>query len=150
MRGPPMELLWEITGWAGAAAMLCAYMTVSMGWIKPGSTFQAVNLFGSCAFIINGTLHGAWPSVVTNVAWFLISAVALLRMRSRTEAAVVETEPIIAPALVTMDLVTMDPGTSDTFARDAVVRETAVRETCMTDTGTHMVVPRPSPAVNCA
>ncbi|MFK0041508.1 hypothetical protein ACIQTW_16885 [Paenarthrobacter sp. NPDC090517] len=82
-----MELLFEITGWAGAVAMLGGYMAVSMGWLQAGSTFQTVNLFGSCAFIVNGTLHGAWPSVVTNVAWFLISAVALLRMRAKQRPA---------------------------------------------------------------
>ena len=82
-----MELLFEITGWAGAVAMLGGYMAVSMGWLQAGTTFQTVNLFGSCAFIVNGTLHGAWPSVVTNVAWFLISAVALLRMRARAGGA---------------------------------------------------------------
>ncbi|MBT2249069.1 YgjV family protein [Arthrobacter sp. BHU FT2] len=77
-----MELLWEIAGWAGAVAILSAYLSVSMGWLKAGKGFQMANLFGSVAFIINGTLHGAWPSVVTNVAWFLISAVALVRMQS--------------------------------------------------------------------
>ncbi|MFE8886269.1 hypothetical protein ACFYLX_10495 [Pseudarthrobacter enclensis] len=86
-----MELLWEIAGWAGAVAILSAYLSVSMGWLKAGKGFQTANLFGSVAFIINGTLHGAWPSVVTNVAWFLISAVALVRMRSvETQAAPVE------------------------------------------------------------
>ncbi|MDR6638508.1 YgjV family protein [Paenarthrobacter nitroguajacolicus] len=85
-----MELLWEMTGWAGAAAMLGSYLSVSMGWLKPGISFQTANLFGSCAFIINGTLHGAWPSVATNVAWFLISAVALHRLRTKQEAVVVD------------------------------------------------------------
>lgn len=83
-----MELLWEIAGWAGAVAILSAYLAVSMGWLKAGKGFQTANLFGSVAFIINGTLHGAWPSVVTNIAWFLISAVALVRMRA--EEALVE------------------------------------------------------------
>lgn len=82
-----MELLWEIAGWAGAVAILSAYLAVSMGWLKAGKGFQTANLFGSVAFIINGTLHGAWPSVVTNIAWFLISAVALVRMRSEEAAA---------------------------------------------------------------
>lgn len=77
-----MELLWEIAGWAGAVAILSAYLAVSMGWLKAGKGFQTANLFGSVAFIINGTLHHAWPSVVTNVAWFIISAVALVRMRA--------------------------------------------------------------------
>ena len=75
-------IAWEIAGWAGAAAILSAYLSVSMGWLKAGKGFQTANLFGAVAFIINGTLHGAWPSVVTNVAWFLISAVALVRMRA--------------------------------------------------------------------
>jgi hypothetical protein len=81
-----MELLWEIAGWAGAVAILSAYLSVSMGWLKAGKGFQTANLLGSCAFIINGAFHEAWPSVVTNIAWFLISAVALLRMRSMDES----------------------------------------------------------------
>ncbi|WP_347108971.1 YgjV family protein [Paenarthrobacter sp. S56] len=85
-----MELLWEIVGWTGAAAMLGAFMAVSMGWMKPGISFQAVNLFGACAFILNGLLHGAWPSVATNIAWFLISSLAIYRMRANRKPTVVE------------------------------------------------------------
>jgi hypothetical protein len=87
-----MELLWEIAGWAGAVAILTAYLAVSMGWLKAGKGFQTANLFGAVAFIINGTVHGAWPSVVTNVAWFLISAIALFRMRSAAPQPVVPAE----------------------------------------------------------
>ena len=83
-----MELLWEIAGWAGAVAILSAYLGVSMGWLKAGRRFQTANLLGACAFIVNGAVHGAWPSVVTNVAWFLISAVALVRMRSASQTPV--------------------------------------------------------------
>ena len=81
-----MELLFEISGWAGAVAILSAYLAVSMGWLKAGKGFQIANLLGSCAFIVNGAFHGAWPSVVTNIAWFLISAVALVRMRAAQDA----------------------------------------------------------------
>lgn len=106
-----MELLWELAGWAGAVAILSAYLAVSMGWLKAGKGFQTANLFGSVAFIINGTLHGAWPSVVTNVAWFLISAVALVRMRS--EAPV--TEPVVEAAHVQY------PGVPDSTGQLAVI-----------------------------
>lgn len=106
-----MELLWEIVGWTGAAAMLGAFLAVSMGWLKPGIGFQAINLFGACAFIINGLLHGAWPSVVTNIAWFLISSIAILRMRAKQRAAENVTAAVEGKAYTT------------------------------TDTGTHMVVP---------
>ncbi|BCW80881.1 YgjV family protein [Arthrobacter sp. NicSoilC5] len=105
-----MELLWEIAGWAGAVAILSAYLSVSMGWLKAGKGFQTANLFGSVAFIINGTLHGAWPSVVTNVAWFLISAVALVRMRSEEAAA----EPVEAAHV-------QYPGVPDSTGQLAVV-----------------------------
>jgi hypothetical protein len=96
-----MELLWEIAGWAGAVAILSAYLSVSMGWLKAGRGFQTANLLGSCAFIVNGAFHEAWPSVVTNVAWFLISAVALLRMRSmdKSPEAVVETPQVHFPGV---------------------------------------------------
>jgi hypothetical protein len=88
-----MELLWEIAGWAGAVAILSAYLAVSMNWLKAGKGFQIANLLGSCAFIVNGAFHEAWPSVVTNIAWFLISAVALFRMRSGDEAPAAEEAP---------------------------------------------------------
>ena len=81
-----MGLLLEIAGWAGAASILSAYLSASRGWIRTGRLFYAVNLLGSCAFIINGAYHGAWPSVVTNIAWFLISLIALLHaLRRRAE-----------------------------------------------------------------
>ncbi|ADX71358.1 hypothetical protein D7Z96_11680 [Pseudarthrobacter phenanthrenivorans] len=106
-----MELLWEIAGWAGAVAILSAYLSVSMGWLKAGKGFQTANLFGAVAFIINGTVHGAWPSVVTNVAWFLISAVALVRMRSTAP------QPV-APA---EEPQVQFPGVPDTTGQLAVV-----------------------------
>ena len=106
-----MELLWEIAGWAGAIAILSAYLTVSMGWLKAGRGFQTANLLGSCAFIVNGAFHEAWPSVVTNIAWFLISAVALLRMRSAGEAAMNVNET----------LHTQFPGVPDTTGQLAII-----------------------------
>ena len=56
-----MELLWEIAGWSGAVLILSAYLTVSMGWLKAGMSFQVANLIGACAFIVNGAVHEAWP-----------------------------------------------------------------------------------------
>ncbi|GGI76941.1 CBU_0592 family membrane protein [Pseudarthrobacter scleromae] len=107
-----MELLWEISGWAGAVAILTAYLTVSMGWLKAGRGFQIANLLGSCAFIVNGTFHEAWPSVVTNIAWFLISAVALFRLRSTAESLVATGDVPHAQF----------PGVPDTTAQLAVVK----------------------------
>jgi hypothetical protein len=97
-----MELLWEAAGWAGAVAILGAFLAVSMGWWKAGRGFQTANLLGAIAFIINGAFHQAWPSVATNVAWFLISATALLRMRmagQQPAAAVVDMQQVQFPGV---------------------------------------------------
>jgi len=140
-----MELLFEIAGWAGAVAMLGGYMAVSMGWLQAGTTFQTVNLFGSCAFIINGTLHGAWPSVVTNVAWFLISAVALLRMRAKSQPAQVAAEAPETPSLGpdTAALAIVAAARPDTAAQVIVP---AARQ----DTAAQVLVGSARPAVGCA
>lgn len=106
-----MELLWEIAGWSGAVLILSAYLSVSMGWLKAGKRFQVANLIGACAFIINGAVHEAWPSVVTNVAWCLISAVAILRMRATHESPVAAVD---APQV-------QFPGVPDTTGQIAVV-----------------------------
>jgi hypothetical protein len=107
-----MEVLWEIAGWTGAALILSAYLSVSMGWLKAGKRFQTANLIGACAFMVNGAVHEAWPSVVTNVAWFLISAVALIRMRSAGEPAVTATD----------ETQVQFPGVPDTTGQIAVVQ----------------------------
>jgi hypothetical protein len=78
--GETVDVVFEIVGWFGAVAVLVAYLSVSMGWLRPTRRFQIANLIGSCAFIVNGAFHGAWPSVVTNIAWGLISVIALVRM----------------------------------------------------------------------
>lgn len=106
-----MELLWEIAGWSGAVLILSAYMSVSMGWLKAGKRFQVANLIGACAFIINGAVHEAWPSVATNVAWCLISAIAILRMRSTQDSPAAAAE---APQV-------QFPGVPDTTGQIAVV-----------------------------
>lgn len=106
-----MELLWEIAGWSGAVLILSAYLSVSMGWLKAGKRFQVANLIGACAFIVNGAVHEAWPSVVTNIAWCLISAIAILRMRAADDSPVAAVE---APQV-------QFPGVPDTTGQIAVV-----------------------------
>ena len=106
-----MELLWEIAGWSGAVLILSAYLSVSMGWLKAGMSFQVANLIGACAFIVNGAVHEAWPSVVTNVAWCLISGIAILRMRATSQA------PAAAAEVPQVQF----PGVPDTTGQIAVV-----------------------------
>ncbi|MEV7634642.1 YgjV family protein [Pseudarthrobacter enclensis] len=109
-----MELLWEIAGWAGAVAILGAFLAVSMGWLKAGRAFQTANLIGAAAFIVNGAFHGAWPSVVSNVAWCLISAVALFRMRGAKAVPADEAPAVHLPGVpdTTGQLAVVEPRTA--------------------------------------
>jgi hypothetical protein len=75
-----VAILAELSGWVGALAILAGYAAFSLGWIANGPLFQACNLSGSAALLLNAYHHGAWPSVVLNVAWAAISTIALFRV----------------------------------------------------------------------
>jgi hypothetical protein len=76
-----MDIVAEISGWLGAVAVLIAYLLFSIGRIPNGWLFQAANLVGSAALLVNGFHHEAWPSVSTNVVWCGIAVWALVRLR---------------------------------------------------------------------
>jgi hypothetical protein len=107
-----VDLVFEAIGWFGAVAVLVAYLSVSMGWLRPTRRFQTANLIGSVAFISNGAFHNAWPSVVTNIAWGLISVIALLRLPRKQEPA----KPDAAPG----ETLLTPPGPPETLAELAV------------------------------
>jgi hypothetical protein len=75
-----MAIAAEISGWIGAFAVLAGYLLFSIGRIHNGKLFQTMNLTGAAAMIVNGSYHGAWPSVATNIAWCAIGAAALVRL----------------------------------------------------------------------
>lgn len=76
-----MPILVEIAGWLGAILVLGAYLLVSSGHVSGKSAlFQWMNALGSALFILNTWWHGAIPSMVLNIIWLCIGAVALLRI----------------------------------------------------------------------
>jgi hypothetical protein len=82
-----MELSVEISGWAGAALILLAYLLLSMGRLTGQSAiYQWMNVFGAAGFTINGWWHGAMPSAALNVVWMLIGGVALWRIARKKAA----------------------------------------------------------------
>jgi hypothetical protein len=81
------ELLFEIVGWIGAAALLLAYGLASSGRLPAtGRAFQHLNLAGSAALAANSGFHGAWPSAALNLVWMAIAVATLARriLASRT------------------------------------------------------------------
>lgn len=78
-----MDLLIEVTGWAGAAALLLAYGLLSSGRISSGTVYQVLNLGGSVALAVNAFYHRALPSAVLNVIWLIIGVAALRSLAAR-------------------------------------------------------------------
>lgn len=70
-------------GWVGAACMLLAYALLSTRRIPAGLAFQTLNFGGAFGLLLNGASHRAWPSVLLNLAWLLLSSAALARQRRR-------------------------------------------------------------------
>jgi len=77
----PFELLIELAGWVGTAALLLAYGLVSTRRLAGDSVpYQALNLVGGILVLINSFYHGAMPSVAVNVFWIAIGLFALSRV----------------------------------------------------------------------
>ena len=81
----PTDLLLELAGWLGTAALLLAYALVSTRRL-PGDSprYQALNLAGGGLVLVNSFYHGAMPSVAVNVFWIAIALFALGRAFRRS------------------------------------------------------------------
>ena len=76
-----MNLLIELAGWLGTAALLLAYGLVSTRRLAGDSVpYQLLNLVGGALVLINSFHHGAMPSVAVNVFWIAIGIFALSRV----------------------------------------------------------------------
>jgi hypothetical protein len=83
------EIAVEVAGWTGATLILLAYLLLSAGKLTGQSRlYQWMNVVGAAGFVVNGWWHGAKPSAALNVLWFLIGAVALMRLarKARSQA----------------------------------------------------------------
>jgi hypothetical protein len=78
-----VELLSELLGWVGGAAILVAYFLNSLGKIGTGRMYQALNFLGAAGVVWNSVYHLAWPSVALNGAWAAIALVALVALSKR-------------------------------------------------------------------
>lgn len=75
-----MQLLIDITGWLGAAALLVAYGLVSAKRIEGDSTlYQSLNLVGGVCLLANTFYYGAFPSTAVNIVWIAIAVLTIVR-----------------------------------------------------------------------
>lgn len=69
----------EAIGWAGAAAVLIAYLLLSQGWLPRGALYHALNLFGAIGIVLVSWRRATWQPFALNLIWAAIALLALLR-----------------------------------------------------------------------
>jgi hypothetical protein len=73
-------MVTTVIGFAGAVAVLVSFAALACGRLSSRSaTYHAMNLAGGLALVVAGIPADAWPSVVVNGSWALISAYGLAR-----------------------------------------------------------------------
>lgn len=71
----------EAAGWYGTLAIVSAYALVSFDVIQPdGWAFQLLNLSGALGILIISAIKNVRQSVALNAFWFMIAAIALIRL----------------------------------------------------------------------
>ncbi|PZS36745.1 MAG: hypothetical protein DLM58_01025 [Pseudonocardiales bacterium] len=77
----------ELTGWFGALAVLLAFALLTNRRVTAfGRTYVILNVAGSAGLAVNGVAHSAWPSVVLNLLWLAIAALAVRGARGQDAA----------------------------------------------------------------
>lgn len=76
-------MFFDIIGWVGMTIVLTAYLLLSLGKIKNGYLYQALNLIASLLMAIGLFPKNAWFSFALQVAWGIIAIVAIIRIKNR-------------------------------------------------------------------
>lgn len=79
-----LDLIYDLTGWAGAVILLVAYGMVSTRRLAGDSaTYQLLNLVGGVCLLLNTYHYGAFPSVGVNLFWIGIAVHTLSKRKTR-------------------------------------------------------------------
>ncbi|MGV8969716.1 MAG: CBU_0592 family membrane protein [Microbacteriaceae bacterium] len=81
-----MDIVVEIFGWVGAAAILLGYFLFSVGKIANGYPYQWINLTGAVLLMINAYVGENWPFVILNAVWSVTAVFSLVRLASKARA----------------------------------------------------------------
>jgi len=74
----------ELCGWVGAIMLLIAYSANLLGKVKNDAViFLLTNIVGSGLLIINAYANKAYPFIIINVFWFLVSLYQLAKLGSK-------------------------------------------------------------------
>ena len=73
-------IIFDILGWIGMIMVLVAYLLLSTNKISNGALYQSLNLVASVLMAIGLLPKDRWFSFALQVAWALISIVALIKI----------------------------------------------------------------------
>ena len=75
------NIVIEMLGWYGMAAVFGAYAMTTLGYIAPGGmAANLLNLTGAVGIVVVTVKHKAWPSAVLNMLWTIIGLVGIARL----------------------------------------------------------------------
>jgi hypothetical protein len=78
------SLFINLIGWVGSAAVILAYILVSLNRLPGDSVaYQALNLIGGIFLMVNTIFWGAYPSTFVNFVWVCIALFAIARIARR-------------------------------------------------------------------
>ena len=71
----------ELSGWVGAIMLLIAYSANLLEKVKNDAIiFLVTNIVGSGLLIVNAYANRAYPFIIINVFWFLVSIYQLAKL----------------------------------------------------------------------
>lgn len=73
-----MDIFVAIAGWVGALGLLFAFVASSLDKLDNlGTPYHLINMICSMLLIVNAAANGAYPFIVINSFWSLMSAYAI-------------------------------------------------------------------------
>jgi hypothetical protein len=78
-----MNIVVEVIGWVGAAAILLGYFLFSIGKIENGLRYQWINLVGALLLMTNALVNNSWPFVILNAVWSATAIFALISLAAK-------------------------------------------------------------------
>jgi len=73
-----MDLVYTLAGWVGAFGLLVAFILSSLGRMNSqGTPYHLINLVCSLMLIVNAAANEAYPFIVINSFWSMMSTYAI-------------------------------------------------------------------------
>lgn len=76
-------LVFDIIGWIGSIMVVLAYFLLSTKKIKPGLTYQLLNLFAATLMAIGLFPRNAWFSFAVQIVWAFVAIFAIVKMKKK-------------------------------------------------------------------